>query len=581
MSIRSLIHRVFTFVLPVSITLSFYLYLYPAFHSCAFPIPHATPTSSFLRTLSRHTGYHFPLNDFELAPFRLLTLADPQLEGDSSLPDPEDAFFPKLSRYWAEIVAGGQSATGRVTTVRRTAKEVIQNDIPLSFAATRKRVDLFGNDYYLAHIYRTLHWWTHPTHVTVLGDLIGSQWVTDEEFAWRGWRYWNRVFKNGTRVEDEITGPGTEAGGEVGEKLEGDNEYLGPSTTSWSRRIINVAGNHDIGYAGDITPDRISRFERIFGRVNWDTRFRYPPPTISSNSSSSDDKTSPTLHLITLNSLNLDTPALSSELQGASYDFINSVITSRSQPVEDRTSFTLLLTHLPLHKAAGTCVDAPYFDFHGDEDKDGRYQKGGIKEQNHLSEHVSRQGILEGIFGMSENREAAAGGKGRDGLILTGHDHEGCDVWHYIPSETLKVEQKTDDDTESEGDQANPWRASRWPNANRTDSHTGIREITLRSMMGEFAGNAGLLSAWFDFEAGEWQFEMQTCKLGVQHIWWGIHILDVITLAVGAVWAWMMVLKPSENEHGPSKSESADKTEMKAPSKDTSGSERKKRSRKS
>lgn len=51
--------------------------------------------------------------------------------------------------------------------------------------------------------------------------------------------------------------------------------------------------------------------------------------------------------------------------------------------------------------------------------------------------------------------------------------------------------------------------------------------------MGSFSGNAGFLSAWFDMDAGEWKFEYASCMLGVQHIWWGVHVLDLIVIMLG------------------------------------------------
>ena len=62
------------------------------------------------------------------------------------------------------------------------------------------------------------------------------------------------------------------------------------------------------------------------------------------------------------------------------------------------------------------------------------------------------------------------------------------------------------------------------------NSHTGVREVTLRSMMGDYSGNAGLMSAWFDFDAGDWRYEIQMCRLGVQHIWWAIHVVDLVAV---------------------------------------------------
>jgi hypothetical protein len=52
-------------------------------------------------------------------------------------------------------------------------------------------------------------------------------------------------------------------------------------------------------------------------------------------------------------------------------------------------------------------------------------------------------------------------------------------------------------------------------------------------MMGSFYGNAGFLSGWFDQEVGEWKFEYSSCMLGVQHIWWAVHVFDLIVIALG------------------------------------------------
>lgn len=100
-----------------------------------------------------------------------------------------------------------------------------------------------------------------------------------------------------------------------------------------------------------------------------------------------------------------------------------------------------------------------------------------------------------------------------------------------------------------------------------------MREITLRSIMGDYAGYAGFLSAWYEADAspsssssgkaegsaeaegqqdgegqeqgtggrGQWHFAFHTCGLGTQHWWWGIHIVDLICLVcgiVGGVWTF-------------------------------------------
>lgn len=463
--------------------LTSYLYLYPTIHNCSFP---SQP----------ERRDDFKVYPAQYPPFRLLVLGDPQLEGDSSLYSPRDGILPSLQTLWSDVRE--RKPTGeRVGTIGAHLRELLMTDVPLLLKSCRKRLDLFGNDYYLAHIYRTLHWTLLPTHVAVLGDLIGSQWVSHEEFERRGKRYWDRVFQKGRKVEDDISNGISVSSLDDEETLKG-----------WSRRVINIVGNHDIGYGGDITSDKMQRFERVFGKASWETRFHLPIGHI-------DEGLEPVeLRLVVLNSLNLDTPVLDSDLQSETYDFVNNMI-GASKPVEDRTTGTILLTHLPLHKDAGVCVDAPLFSYHGEE------HGGGVREQNHLSYDASK-GILEGIYGMSGDPNAPGKGFGRNGIILTGHDHEGCDVYHLLP--------KSDDIT-SRIWTTEKWDATKW---NRTSLETdntvpGVREITVRSMMGDFGGNAGLLSAWFDPTTRQWQFDYSTCALGTQHIWWAIHIFDIVT----------------------------------------------------
>ena len=186
-----------------------------------------------------------------------------------------------------------------------------------------------------------------PTHTVVLGDLLGSQWIGDEEFERRAERFWGTVFGEGERVPEKVMN---------GEK-EREVEILGENERTWRRRVIAVAGNHDVGYAGDISEARMERFERMFGRANWDVRFEHPP-ILSSSASAGDQPVTPTLHLINLNSLMFDTPALSAEVQSNTYSYLNGLIADRLSPVEDRSAFTLLLTHLPLHKEDGVWVDS-------------------------------------------------------------------------------------------------------------------------------------------------------------------------------------------------------------------------------
>lgn len=514
--------RLLRVLVPLSVVLTVYLYLFPLFQQCAFPLPlpDNTGVDSAQAAFRETARLHSPTDrtrERGLAPFRLLALGDPQLEGDTSIPNARGQSFPHLARLFSHLTFRTTHYSLR-ERVRQSLHDTIDFyflDIPNTIESVRKRIDLFGNDFYLAHIYRTVHWWAQPTHVTVLGDLVGSQWLEDDEFERRSRRYWNRVFRGGERVPDEVArlpGEDYDLAGVLGDC--GDDE----TAEAWTRRIINVAGNHDIGYAGDINEERLERFERAFGKANYELRFELPITNATLNATLRDaltnresDRLVPEIRVVVLNDMNLDTPALSQELQDATYGFINSVINTATA-VEFKGHFTVMLTHVPLYKPEGVCVDAPFFDFHEHD--------GSLKEQNQISDAASR-GFLEGIYGLSGDAGAPAAGRGRPGVILNGHDHEGCDTWHFV-NQSAAAENRT-------------WEARRWREATGSGlpgaaGLPGIREVTVRSMMGDFGGNAGLLSAWFDAGAWEWRFEYATCPLGTQHLWWLVHTLDLITV---------------------------------------------------
>ncbi|CZS98855.1 related to cell division control protein/predicted DNA repair exonuclease [Rhynchosporium agropyri] len=503
-------------IIPPCSILTTYLYLYPVFHLCAFPSPEHNPRSEYINTLRHHAPYSSQ-NGSKVAPFRLLALGDPQLEGDSSIEYVDAASFPHLTKFWKDVVLRNGTKNNPLQLLRQSLHDLVDfylDDVPKALEVWRKRLDHVGNDYYLGHIYRTMHWWTAPTHVTVLGDLVGSQWIDDDEFEARGWRYWNRVFKGGVKVSDEIASQPSE---EFNNTL-----VLGEDAPAWKKRIINVAGNHDVGYAGDLSPERVTRFEKVFGKANYELRFQLPLESANIIVEGGITRPIPELRIVVFNDMNLDTPVGSQEMQDETYGFLNRVITT-SHDVTREALFTLLLTHIPMYKEAGICVDGPFFDFFK-----GNFGN-GVKEQNHLSMDASK-GFLEGIYGKNGNPDVPGGGFGRNGVILTGHDHEGCNVYHYV----------------NHSDPMRQWEATTWPKAIDADivdqpGMPGLREITVQSMMGGFAGNAGLMSLWFDESIWEWQFEFTNCGLGTQHIWWLVHILDLIALGIGLVYGCIVL----------------------------------------
>lgn len=575
-NIHGLLRNVLRLAVPVAALLTVYLYLYPFFLACGFPLPAATahngPSGAWLETVKLHLpGAVHDRPHPAVAPFRLLALGDPQIEGDTSIPNYyQSTSFPHLHSFFERL--GGRSASH--PTFHASTKQAFHDlvdfyfdDIPNTLESIRKRIDLFGNDFYLAHMYRALHWWTIPTHVSVLGDLVGSQWISDAEFARRGRRYWQRAFHGAARLPDDLAARPAltyDVAGDLGSTL---------TNATWNNRILNVAGNHDIGYAGDLTADRMARFERVYGRANYELRFELAPAALSPaaaatilNDTAIDDDTThsdrltPELRIVVLNDMNLDTPVVNTELQDQTYTFVNDVITT-SAAVEYKGHFTVVLTHVPLHKPAGVCVDAPFFSFHDD---------GTLKEQNQLSPDASR-GFVEGIFGLSGDAGAPGGGAGRRGVVLNGHDHEGCDTYHFInqsaplpPAEPAATVDNIEDavdladgelllarDVEKGGAdlavdeepilQQREWQATTWRGAVRegivgAPEMPGLREITVRSMMGDYGGNAGLLSAWFDEDAWEWRFEYGTCAFGTQHLWWAVHIADLIIVVLGVVY---------------------------------------------
>jgi hypothetical protein len=513
MRLSDLLFTLSRFLLPPAIICTLLLYFYAPLLDCTFPLAKPAVAGCSI------PGQQRDAIPAETAPFRLLALADPQLEGDTSLPHPNAPLFSGIWELRRRV-----RDDGVVSGLTNVLGEVVYEDIPRLLKGYRKRIDLWGNDLYLAHIYRSVSWWSQPTHIVVLGDLLGSQWIGDEEFRRRSDRFWTKVFKGVGKVPQSIT----ESSGRV--EVLGENE-------SWSHRIIAVAGNHDIGYAGDIDSRRIERFEEAFGSVNWGITFRLHNASTSKASPIRNDllargPSTPELRLLILNSMNLDSPAKDLAPQQQSRDF---ALSELSQASTSPASGTVLLTHIPFHKEAGVCVDGTFFDW---------FPEGGIKEQNHLSKETSHF-LLDSLIGIPHDSTNAG-----NAIVLNGHDHEGCDTYHYRTHHGDAGQDASDKEMQED---TSTWQARHYSHAQHDisdESRIGLREITVRSMMGSFSGNAGFLSAWFDNTTnegvGEWKFEYASCMLGVQHIWWGVHVLDLIVVALGLGGVGAMVIEEVE-----------------------------------
>ena len=110
----------------------------------------------------------------------------------------------------------------------------IEGDAKVARMGWRGVIDLWGNDHYLGHIHRTMRAFVRPTQTVILGDHMSSQWIDDAEF-----------YRRSQRFEDKVL-----------QWRSGQVRY-------------NISGNHDIGYAGDLTSHRLTRWHLKFGPSNF------------------------------------------------------------------------------------------------------------------------------------------------------------------------------------------------------------------------------------------------------------------------------------------------------------------------
>lgn len=132
-----------------------------------------------------------------------------------------------------------------------------------------------------------------PTHVSVLGDLFSSQWIGDQEFDIRLARY-RSIFQDPAVISQKAP------------------SLLGLSSKDILNShpvLINVTGNHDIGYGNDISQTRLDRWERVFGKSNFISLVDIPNTTPSIDGGDSSNIPGSRLHLVVLNTMLLDGPA--------------------------------------------------------------------------------------------------------------------------------------------------------------------------------------------------------------------------------------------------------------------------------
>ncbi|KAG2736212.1 hypothetical protein G9P44_000302 [Scheffersomyces stipitis] len=367
-----------------------------------------------------------------------------------------------------------------------------------------KRLDNYGNDYYLGHIYKTMKSRLRPSHVAVMGDLFSSQWILDSEFYNRTRRFTERLFPvpiefKRNVVETFEKHQNYDWVGWLDKEVAMDpqdrfNSRVYNDVYNWFNRsdkfpnyenplFINLTGNHDIGYSGDATWQHMARFHHLFGQNNYVINYNKGTPE--------------EWRLVVLDSMTLEGPALQEEFVNYTWSFLNHLADKENPGF---SGSTILLTHIPFYKKEGLCRDGPEHIYYENYEKEP-YKNGKLRSQNHLSYDVSQK-VLSIVF---PNKDKA-------GIVLTGHDHEGCDDWYnLVDGEWVASKEQTN--------------AEREP----------VREIVVRSMMGDFDGQTGILTGHFDYPSHNWQFDFTYCSFTVQHWWWASKVTVFLTILLQSI----------------------------------------------
>ncbi|KAF9362963.1 hypothetical protein BGX34_005178 [Mortierella sp. NVP85] len=342
-----------------------------------------------------------------------------------------------------------------------------------------------------------------PTHVSVLGDLFSSQWIGDQEFDIRLARY-RSIFQDPAVIS---------------QRAPSLLRLFSKDILNSHPVLINVTGNHDIGYGNDISQARLDRWERVFGKSNFISLVDIPNTIPSIGDGDSSNTPGSRLHLVVLNTMLLDGPASDENLRNQTWQFIEDAAGIKDRHPRDKI---VLLTHIPFHKEKGICVDEPDTRLHWDNT---------ILEQTMLSPNSSHW-ILDHL---------------RPDFVLNGHDHFGCDVTH------VKDRVEPQDDQPNEFPTEVAWKTyatSSLPmqDAEKRRGQSAVREITQRSMMAEYGGYSGLLEARVvaspmreshgqDQGPPEVEFHYTACAFYRDLLVWVVIVVDAIVIG-----AWALVV---------------------------------------
>lgn len=408
--------------------------------------------------------------------------------------------FPFLQDYSEQTSKSAHDSDNNVKDIHLLAFGDPQINGNWALTKYIKRLDNYGNDYYLGHIYSTMKERLNPSHVAVMGDHFSSQWIYDSEFYNRTYRYVERIFTRPLEYKKNVL--------EVHEKhqdydwqkwlneevkmdpLNRFNSRVYNDVYDWynidkkypnyeNPLFINLTGNHDIGYSGDATWQHMARFHLLFGQNNYIINYNKGTPE--------------EWRIIVLDSLTLEGPALQEEFLNYTWSFVNNIDKYENK---DFKGSTILMTHIPFYKKEGLCKDGPEHKYYVDNTQEP-YKNGKLRSQNHLL-YETTQKLMNIIFPEGS----------KSGIILTGHDHYGCDSWYNLLDDSWVAEKAI----------------------NSVGKRMPVREIVVTSMMGDFDGQTGILTGHFDKTKLSWLFEFTYCSFLVQHYWWASKISTIVSI---------------------------------------------------